>query len=263
MRLILTLLCLFCATNATASSRWYDRILINENSTPIFIDNLQEGYVRLQIPHIAGTAYYHVPSKVMLFHTPIFPDHLYQMTPEVNASRAFEASMKKVGEGPVLAGFPTTAWEISSQRQRCGMVYTSPALAEKTDLTLTDFTLINMYFGTLRGADFYKEPCTYYRVPAALGVLTGFPLMTINKSGQSEVQKIESLKANEQPIFPSAIKNLPRREVDNNIKAHFMRLSLDEEYRNLFDTTTAQMDEATRLKVLQKLNSLADEKAKK
>src|SRR5690606_21977587 len=117
-------------------------------------------------------------------------------------------------------------------------------------------------FGTLRGADFYKEPCTYYRIPAALGVLTGFPLMTQTKQGQSEVQKIESLKSNEEPKLPDAIKNRPRREVDNDIKAHFMRLSLDEEYRNLFDTTTSQMDEPTRLKILQKLNSLADEKAK-
>lgn len=263
MRLILTLLCLTIATTASASERWYDRILVHDNGTPLFIDNLPEGYIRLQIPNMAITGYYHIPSKVMLFDSPLYPDRLYQVTPEVNASRAYEAKLRKVGDGPAMAGFPTTAWEVTSQRQRCGMVYTSPVLAQKTGLSLTDFSLINMYFGALRGADFYKEPCTYYRIPAALGVLTGFPLMTQNKLGQSEVQKIESLPTNVEPVLPAFIKERPRRAVDNDIKRHFLYLSLNEDYRKMFNSVPEPMDDATRIKVLQKLNSLADDATKK
>ena len=250
---------IFSSPKAHGDDKWFDTIKITQMGEVITLKSYPKGWVELQTELLPGRIFYNSSSQVMLYRDKVYQDTLYKLTAPMDGTNAEEAKLKKVGEGPIVAGFRTTNWQVEVNRKFCAQVFTSKTMASNVQLNLADMARINRYLGVLQGAEMRSNPCVFYKVNSALALVAGFPLLVSGPDGTTEVIDIETLPAaGKKPELPEFITKLPTKAVDKTIQEHLMKNNLSDEYRKMLKQAPAELSDDMRSKLLKQLSQIQE-----
>ncbi len=164
-----------------------------------------------------------------------------------------EARVERMGEGPILMGYPTDSWRLLVNRKPCGQFFTSPTLAKVLQFNITDIARLNVAMGMLAVDDLKAKPCTYYDMPRALGNMIGFPLAF---EGVAESTNVTNIDQGGKVIYDMPPKAL-QKPYNAAMQRSYLRQVLPADVIKVFDqnrpdlTPEQEVDALKRLRAVQ------------
>ncbi len=228
----------------------FERLFIHHEGNQLVLTIDDERRVRIEGLPTAGDFVYDAGSRTLFARLP-GDVHFYAVTARHynNAPHVFP-ELGKIGPGPRKAGYETLQWEVKVNGRPCGTVYTSSALTGEVGLDLSDLSFMNRALVYLVNPAVI-EPCKRYVIDAALGRLTGFPVMEIGREESWEMEKVTKV-AMPRAVVPPLNGAAP---MTDEIRVQFLLGALPPEAREPFMATRGDLSVEEQIRALETLLS--------